>query len=321
MSQVLDTPPPATPAATAAVSATPAEADRAATEGDLAALAVRHGLTVSGARPTLPEYLRGLWARRHFIGAFSTAKLTAQYSQAKLGQVWQVMTPLLNAAVYYFVFGVLLQTKKGVPDYIPFLVTGVFIWTFTQSSILAGTRAISGNLGLVRALHFPRAALPISFCLQQLQQLLFSMAALVVILLAFGVPPAMSWVLAIPALVLQFTFNAGISMIMARVGARTPDIAQLMPFVLRTWMYVSGVMWSIDHLVSAHGGLPSWIGTALQANPAAIYIDLMRFALIDSFHASQLPPHVWAIATGWALLAGVGGFIYFWKAEETYGRG
>ncbi|MFB9464108.1 ABC transporter permease [Streptomyces cinereospinus] len=309
MSQVLDTPPPTTARATAPAG------------DDLAALAARHGLTVSGARPSLPRYVRQLWARRHFIAAFSTAKLTAQYSQAKLGQVWQVMTPLLNAAVYYLIFGVLLQTKDGVPDYVPFLVTGVFIWTFTQSSILAGTRAISGNLGLVRALHFPRAALPISFCLQQLQQLLFSMAALVVILLVFGIPVAASWVLAIPALVLQFTFNAGVSMIMARLGARTPDIAQLMPFVLRTWMYVSGVMWSIDHLISRHDDLPGWVGPVLQANPAAVYIDLMRFALIDSFRASQLPDHVWMLATGWALLAGIGGFIYFWKAEETYGRG
>ncbi|MDO0933619.1 ABC transporter permease [Streptomyces sp. DG2A-72] len=306
MSQVLDTPPP--------TATTPAD-------DDLAALAARHGLTVSGARPSLPEYIRQLWGRRHFITAFSTARLTSQYSQAKLGQVWQVMTPLLNAAVYFLIFGVLMGTKKGVPDYIPFLVTGVFVWTFTQSSILSGTRAISGNQGLVRALHFPRAALPISMCLQQLQQLLFSMAALVVILLVFGVPVAFSWVLAIPALLLQFTFNAGVSMIMARVGAKTPDIAQLMPFVLRTWMYTSGVMWSIDHLLSKHHNWPSWVGPVLQANPAAVYIDLMRFALIDSFHASQLPPHVWAIATGWALLAGVGGFIYFWKAEETYGRG
>ncbi|MCD7444317.1 ABC transporter permease [Streptomyces lincolnensis] len=305
MSQVLHTPPPTTaPAA-----------------DDLTALATRHGLSVSGARPSLPEYVRQLWARRHFIAAFSTAKLTAQYSQAKLGQVWQVMTPLLNAAVYYFIFGILLGTKKGVPDYIPFLVTGVFIWTFTQSSIMAGTRAISGNLGLVRALHFPRAALPISFCLQQLQQLLFSMGALVVILLCFGVPVSASWLLAIPALVLQFTFNTGVSMIMARFGASTPDIAQLMPFVLRTWMYVSGVMWSIDHLAKGHHDWPSWVVPVLQANPAAIYIDLMRYSLIDSFHSSQLPHHVWAIAIGWALLAGVGGFIYFWKAEETYGRG
>jgi teichoic acid transport system permease protein len=304
VSQVLHTPPPT----------------RAPADDDLTALALRHGLSVSGARPTLAEYVRQLWARRHFIAAFSTAKLTAQYSQAKLGQVWQVMTPLLNAAVYYFIFGVLLDTKHNVPDYVPFLVTGVFIWTFTQSSIMAGTRAIAGNLGLVRALHFPRAALPISFALQQLQQLLFSMAALVVILLCFGVPVAASWLLAVPALVLQFVFNAGVSMIMARMGAKTPDIAQLMPFVLRTWMYVSGVMWSIDKLTKKDH-LPHIVTVLLETNPAAVYIDLMRYALIDSFHAHQLPPHVWATAIGWALLAGIGGFIYFWKAEETYGRG
>ncbi|MPY37782.1 ABC transporter permease, partial [Streptomyces adustus] len=294
---------------------TPAPAD-----DDLSALAARHGLAVSGARPSLPEYIRQLWARRHFISAFATAKLTAQYSQAKLGQLWQVMNPLLNAAVYYFIFGILLGTSHGVPDFVPFLVTGVFVWTFTQSSIMAGTRAISGNIGLVRALHFPRAALPISFCLQQLQQLLFSMVALIVILLCFGVPVSMSWLLVLPALALQFVFNTGMSMVMARMGAKTPDIAQLMPFILRTWMYVSGVMWSIDKVLS-HDDLPHWAMTALQCNPAAVYIDLMRFALIDSFHASQLPPHVWLVAVGWALVAGVGGFIYFWKAEETYGRG
>jgi teichoic acid transport system permease protein len=310
VSQVLDTPPP-TPAGPAAPTA----------PHDLAALAARHGLSVSGARPSLPEYVRQLWARRHFIGAFATAKLTAQYSQAKLGQLWQVMTPLLNAAVYYFIFGVLMNTKRGVEDYVPFLVTGVFVWTFTQSSLMAGTRAISGNLGLVRALHFPRASLPVSFCLQQLQQLLFSMAALAVILLAFGVPPGVSWVLTVPVLVLQFVFNAGVSLVMARLGAKFPDIAQLMPFLLRTWMYGSGVMFSIDHMTGPDSGLPSWVGTALQLNPAVVYIDLMRFALIDSFDGSYLPPHVWALAAGWAVVAGIGGFIYFWKAEETYGRG
>lgn len=47
----------------------------------------------------------------------------------------------------------------------------------------------------------------------------------------------------------------------------------------------------------------------------------MRYALIDSFSGTQLPPHVWAVATGWALVCGVGGFVYFWKAEERYGRG
>ncbi|WP_343238746.1 ABC transporter permease [Streptomyces sp. SID8374] len=288
--------------------------------GELAALAARHGLTVSGARPTLPAYVRQLWGRRHFIAAFATAKLTAQYSQAKLGQIWQIMTPLLNATVYYFIFGVLMDTKRGVEDFVPFLVTGVFIWTFTSSSITAGTRAISGNIGLVRALHFPRASLPVALALQQLQQLLFSLGALTLILLAFGQYPRPSWLLAIPALALQAVFNTGVSMAVARLTAKTPDIAQLTPFVLRTWMYSSGVMWSLDHLL-AGDRVPHAVMVVLEYNPAALFINLMRFALIDSYGAAQLPAHVWAAAAGWALLCGVAGFVYFWKAEETYGRG
>ncbi|WP_443071676.1 ABC transporter permease [Streptomyces sp. WMMC940] len=286
----------------------------------LGELAARHGLTVSGARPPLGRYIAQLWSRRHFITAFATARLTAQYSQARLGQVWQLMTPLLNATVYYFVFGVLMDTAKHVPDFVPFLVTGVFIWTFTANSVTAGTRAISGNIGIVRALHFPRAALPIGLALQQLQQLMFSMGALAVILMCFGEFPTFSWLLAVPALALQAVFSTGIAMVVARLAARTPDIAQLMPFLLRTWMYVSGVMWSIP-IVLKHMELPGAVVLALRCNPVAVYIDLVRFALIDSYTKAQLPPHVWALALGWAVLLGVGGFVYFWKAEEQYGRG
>ncbi|MFF2502310.1 ABC transporter permease [Streptomyces sp. NPDC058067] len=283
-------------------------------------LAAKYGLTVSGARPGLSEYVRQLWGRRHFILAFSQAKLTAQYSQAKLGQLWQVATPLLNALVYYLIFGLILGADRGMGKevYIPFLVTGVFVFTFTQSSVMAGVRAISGNLGLVRALHFPRASLPVSFALQQLQQLLFSMIVLLLVAVAFGSYPSLAWLLIIPTLALQFLFNVGLALIMARAGSKTPDLAQLMPFVMRTWMYASGVMFSIPIMLK---GKPGWIADALQWNPAAIYMDLMRYALIDGYPRENLPPHVWAVALGWAVLVAVGGFVYFWKAEERYGRG
>ncbi|KLI98679.1 ABC transporter permease [Streptomyces albidoflavus] len=287
-----------------------------------AQLAEKYGLSVSGARPGLLAYVKQLWGRRHFILAFSQAKLTAQYSQAKLGQLWQVVTPLLNAAVYFFIFGVLLGARKGIPEhvYVPFLVTGVFVFTFTQSSVMSGVRSISGNLGLVRALHFPRASLPISFSLQQLQQLLFSMIVLFAIVMGFGSYPTWSWLLVLPALTLQFVFNTGLALIFARLGSRTPDLAQLMPFVMRTWMYASGVMFSIPAML-ADKDLPLWLTDLLQWNPAAIYMDLVRFALIDDYTGKYLPEHVWFIALGWALVVGVAGFVYFWKSEERYGRG
>lgn len=285
-----------------------------------AEVAAKYGLAVSGARPGLAEYVRQLWGRRHFILAFSQARLTAQYSQAKLGQLWQVVTPLLNALVYFLIFGLILQADRGMSMevYIPFLVTGVFTFTFTQSSVMSGVRSISGNLGLVRALHFPRAALPISFSLQQLQQLLFSMVVLFAVAVGFGSYPSLSWLLILPVLALQFLFNIGLALIMARLGSKTPDLAQLMPFVMRTWMYASGVMYSIPVMLADK---PQWIADVLQWNPAAIYMDLMRFALIDSYGSENLPPHVWAVAGGWAVLVALGGFVYFWKAEERYGRG
>ncbi|AEN13704.1 MULTISPECIES: ABC transporter permease [unclassified Streptomyces] len=296
---------------------TPPSADDGLSASQLAA---KYGLDVSGARPGLFAYIRQLWGRRHFILAFSRAKLTAQYSQAKLGQVWQVVTPLLNAMVYFLIFGLILNTKRGMTQdvFIPFLVTGVFVFTFTQSSVMAGVKSISGNLGLVRALHFPRASLPISFSLQQLQQLLFSMIVLLAVAMGFGSYPALSWLLVIPALAMQFVFNSGLALIMARMGSKTPDLAQLMPFIMRTWMYASGVMFSIPVMLADK---PQWIANVLQYNPVAIYMDLIRFALIDGYGSENLPSHVWAVALAWALVVGAVGFVYFWKAEERYGRG
>lgn len=296
---------------------TPPSADEGLSASQMAA---KYGLTVSGARPGLFEYTRQLWGRRHFILAFSRAKLTAQYSQAKLGQLWQVATPLLNALVYFLIFGLILGTRKGMSQevFIPFLVTGVFVFTFTQNSVMAGVRSIASNLGLVRALHFPRASLPISFSLQQLQQLLFSMIVLLAVAVGFGSYPTLSWLLVVPALAMQFLFNMGLALVMARMGSKTPDLAQLMPFVMRTWMYASGVMFSIPVMLADK---PQWIADVLQYNPAAIYMDLVRFALIDGYGSENLPQHVWAVGLAWSLLVGVVGFVYFWKAEERYGRG
>jgi teichoic acid transport system permease protein len=286
------------------------------TQISLKELAARHGLAVSGARPGLFAYVRQLWQRRHFIIAFANAKTAASYSTAKLGQIWQILTPLMNAAVYYLIFGVMLETDRGVENYEAYLVTGIFIFTFTQSAVLAGTRSISDQLNLIRALHFPRACLPISFTIVQLQQLLVSMIVLCGIVLATGEPISVGWLLILPALAMQFVFNVGLSLIVARFGAIVTDMKQLMPFLLRTWLYASGVFYSIQAFTK---NLDPWVGKVLEANPASVYIELVRDALIDSH--GTIPAHLWAYGLGWALLFGLGGFVYFWQAEEQYGRG
>jgi teichoic acid transport system permease protein len=306
---------------------TVAEAPRANGNGgeSLADFAMRHGLTQSAARPKLRQYIRELWQRRHFVWTFASSKSISMYTTARLGQVWQVLTPLLNAAVYYLIFGVLLKTSRGVPDFIPFLVTGVFVFTFTQRSVNTGAKSVGDNLSLIRALHFPRASLPFAYVVLELQQLMMSLVVLFIIVLAMGEPLTLHWLLLIPVILMQLTFNIGISLVVARLGAFARDITQLLPFLLRTWLYFSGVIYSVTALEAKFVDHP-WVIKLLELNPAYVYVELSRHALLAEYRDYVAAHHhptgqLWWYAIFWAVVMFVGGFWFFYRAEERYGRG
>ncbi|WP_405425507.1 ABC transporter permease [Micromonospora sp. NBC_00617] len=292
-----------------------ADADSGLTGAQLAA---RHGLSVAGARPGLGLYTRQLWSYRHFITAYANAKLVSTFSQARLGQLWQVLTPLTNAAVYYFIFGVILSTSRSVPNFIAYLCVGLFVFNFTSSVTLGGTQAITGNLGLIRALHFPRASLPIAVTITQFQNLVTAMVVLIAIVLITGEPITLEWLLLVPAMLLQAIFNIGLSLILARLGSKLTDMKQIMPFVMRTWMYGSGVLYSVKVFEQ---NLPAALATLVQFNPLLIYIELVRHALLENAPLTSSAPRLWLLAVAWAAVVSIGGYVYFWRGEQEYGRG
>jgi len=327
-----------------------ASEDEALPEGDgsLAELAARYGLRPSSARPSLTSYLRQVWQRRHFIVAYATARSVSMYTEARLGQLWQVLTPLLNSAVYYLVFGILFQANRGISHYTAFLVTGVFIFGFTERSIVVGSSVMRANLALIRALHFPRACLPLAYVLVEFQQLLVSMLVLFAIVLSTGEPLTWYWLFLVPVLVMQATFNMGAALILARVGAGAQDVTQLVPFLTRIWRYFCGVMYSIASLPAT---LPEWAKNVLSLNPAAVYISLTRNAIMSSYrndapgaqpfnaakcavftakkipdlqaycHPDVVTSELWLAGIGWAVVTLVVGVVFFWQAETRYGRG
>jgi teichoic acid transport system permease protein len=281
-------------------------------------LARQNGLSTAGRLPSLVEYTRLIWAYRHFIWEFASAKVSAALGNTRLGMIWQVLTPLFNAGVYYVIFGVLLNTKHGVTNFIPYLCTGVFIFGYTQSVVQTGVQAVSGNLGLIRALHFPRASLPISVALVEARNMIASMAVLIVIVLATGEPITVEWLLLVPALLLQTIFNAGFAMLVARLGSKLHDLRQLIPFIMRVWMYGSAVLYPVTNF-TAH--LHGWKLALVEANPLLIFIEIMRHALMENVELAGPPLRLWLQAFVWTVVVGIGGYAYFWRGEKGYGRG
>ena len=92
--------------------------DEPAAGESLAEMAAQYGLRPGSARPRLVSYLVKVWQRRHFIFAYATARNVSMYTEARLGQLWQVLTPLLNSAVYYLIFGI-LSRPTGVSAITP----------------------------------------------------------------------------------------------------------------------------------------------------------------------------------------------------------
>ena len=317
---------------------------------DLAEMAARYGLRPSSVRPGLAAYIRLVWQRRHFILAYATARNVSMYTEARLGQLWQVLTPMLNSAVYYLIFGVLFEQNRGIKHYIAYLVIGVFIFAFTERSIVVGSTVMRANLPLIRALHFPRACLPLAYVMVEFQQLLLSLLVVFAIVLATGEPLTWYWLLLLPALVLQGMFNVGAALLMARFGAGAQDFSELIPFLTRVWRYFCGVMYSLTSLPSFLT-LPTWAKDLISLNPAAVYISLARFSLMATFradapgtkpynaaacaafqatkhpplqaycHASASISEFWLAGIGWAVVTLVVGVVYFLQAETRYGRG
>lgn len=266
-----------------------------------------------GVRPPLPTYLRQLWERRHFAIALAASKAYARHQNNYLGQLWSLLNPLLWAGVYLLVFGVVLGTDRGVGNFVGFLVIGVFLFRFSSSAIQGGSRAIIGNRSLIGSLQFPRALLPFSVVLAELFTLLPALGVLVVLVLATGEPVQLSWLLLPLAIALQWLFGTGMALVCARLVAQVRDLAELVPFALRVLLYTSGVFFSIDHYVGEGGAR-----AVLAHQPIAVYLELARGALLSDVTAAL---EMWLWGAGWAALALVVGFWFFWHGEERYARG
>lgn len=290
---------------------------------DMLSRAVRENeLEQIGIRPRLVPYLKELWRRRSFIGTLAVSKAYAENQNTYLGQVWALVSPIINASVYVLIFGFLLRVgREGIENTIAFIVVGVFMFRFFERSVMAGAHSLNKNMNLVRSVQFPRAVLPIAGVLAELTVLGPALVVMCVISYVSGFLPIAGevtidwyWLLLFPAVLLMWAFSTGCAFMVARWVAMTPDLDNLLPHFMRILMYASGVIFSIDRYLSQF----SW-GWLMEYQPVAVYLYLVRSCLLNE-PAYQPDGFMWLFGALWAVLFAVVGFLVFWSGEEKYGR-
>jgi len=279
---------------------------------DAAQYAEQHGLRKVGGRPPLGTYLALVWKRRVFIYSLSKFRIQAKNQRARLGMWWVIVTPILNAIVYGLVFG-LIQGDRKPENFVQFLVIGVFIFQYFSSSLSTGAKSITSNAALVQSLRFPRMVLPLASVTQQFLNFIPMLAVMVIVNIIFGSRPSWSWLYLIPLLILITLFNTGISLFTARLTVHFRDLSQIIPFITRLMFYTSGIFFQIRTILEQW----DWAIRAYDFHPLHVYLTIGRGALIDGV---SIPGEYWVTGTLWAVSLAVIGVLFFWRAEERYGR-
>ncbi len=154
---------------------------------DMAKLAAEHGLDRVGGRPSLPQYIKRLWKRGDFTLTLSRYRIQSENERNRLGMLWVVLRPTFSAIIYGVIFGVILGGAGMRPDdFVPFVVIGVFMLEFFNSSMNGGAKSIISNASLVQSLPFPRIVLPIATVMQNLLNFMPTMALMIIVAVMWG---------------------------------------------------------------------------------------------------------------------------------------
>lgn len=252
------------------------------------------------------EYLRDLWSRREFAIALGLGNLKARNASTALGVFWWILNPLLLGGVYFLIFGVIFGGRRP-PDFLVYLLSGMFVFHFTSQSMTGGANSIIQNSKLLANLRFPRLILPISALIESLVGFVASLLVLIptigimqFVLLANGTieDPYLGYrLLFLPAIIaLHVIFNLGLGAITARLAVPFRDINNLLPYVNRIWLYLSPIIWPLAFLDNASGTIQSLV----RLNPMFDIIGLYRSAFFGTpIHADQLlTTLVWVVVVG-----------------------
>lgn len=287
------------------------------TAEEAALLAREHKLITLGTRPPFFRYLRDLWSRRAFTWTFAMGDSASQHDESRLGQIWALLNPAFLIGSYYLIFGVLLQTRGTVENFVAFLAIGVTIFGTVSAIITRGSKAITGNLGLVRGLAFPRAVLPFAVSLSELIAAIPAFALLFVVVAATGERPEASWLLFPVSILFTILGMSGIGLMCARLVHASRDMGNLIPVAVRLLRYVSGIFFPVAHYAQ---NLPGVWQVVLTHQPFALTLDTAREALLGGPDHVLVPSH-WVMHAFWGISLLVVGLIVFWRDEARYGRG
>lgn len=239
-----------------------------------------------------------------------------KYRRSVLGVLWSLLNPLLMMIVMALIFSNIFRFSFDMYPFAVYLILGQTLFAVFQEGTNGSVRSIIDAAPLIKKVHVEKMVFPTEKVLFAVVNFGFSLIAIAIVMVYFGMLP--SWhIVAVPVLVvLLAAFTLGVAYLVSALTVFFRDIEHLWSVLITVWFYFTPIFWPYDAL--AGNGL-AWVFTLVQFNPMYHFVACFRQLVTGCSLPSDL-----AVATEFGICAVCAavtllvGFLVFKKLEKKF---
>lgn len=227
-----------------------------------------------------------------------------RYRRSKIGPLWITISTGIMIAMIGLIFGQAL----GMPmqDYLPFLASGLILWTFISSAIQEGSSAFIESAGMIRQISIPISTYLAKVLIRNTLILLHNIIILPAVLLIVGKVPNLNILWLIPGFLLVVLNVFWLVMIASVFCTRFRDMPTILTNILQVFFYLTPIIW-IPSALS-----PRTANLIVEPNPFYHLLEIVRGPILG-YCPSVLS---WGIASVFALVGLLIALAFFGKYKD-----
>ena len=258
--------------------------------------------------PPVKPYLAETFAHLTFAYEKSRLDLKAAHKDTWFGRLWNVLNPMLLGAVYWLLVDVIFNRGGDEPlKILAQILGGLFLFQLPAASLNLGAKSIVGGGTFVLNTRIPRLILPIGSTISAFLMFAPSIIVYTGIHLIAGLPVTLKIFWMIPIIFLLTVVALGLAMILATLNVYFRDVASLLPYVNRIWLYLTPIIYLYTFFPERH----RWL---ILINPLGGLFTSVQMVLIEGRNPS--PQYILSGAAWSFTMLFAGGYLFLRRERD-----
>ena len=243
---------------------------------------------------------------RYLLFELVARDVKIKYRRSTIGYLWSLLNPLLTMIVISTVFSFVF--KQDIENFPIYLLTGQIMFQFFAEATNMAMGSIILNSALMKKVYIPKYIFPVSRVMSSSVNLVFSLAALFIVMVFTGTPVNFTILLLPLPIVCVFLFSVGVGLILSVYAVYFRDLLHLYGVFTTMLMYLTPIFYPLS-------ALPEWVKGIISVNPLYHFIDCMRTIVLER---SVPGPENVLICVFFAVISVIIGAAVFHKKQAQF---